>query len=233
MSWGQLEYSVSISQLKEKEKNEENIKFLNSIKNNDMNAFFHFIETGADVNCVVNEETPLLYAMDYDNIDIFSLLINFNADVNYEFDNYSLIWKTIWQKKNDFFKLLINKISKKTRERNTGKTILMEAVRYSNLEAVKATVLAGFNINDKDNKGNTALHYALGKENMNENDLEIIKFLIAAGADVLSKNANGNTPEDVVKEDISPSTENTITHQNNTGGKKKYKKNNNPKYRPK
>lgn len=235
MTWGQLEYSTTIKQIKDQEKLAENIMFLDSIRKHDTEHFFKLIEVGADVNCIVNEETPLMVALNVDDTDLFSLLIRFNADVNHEFDGYSIAWNTIWQNKSSFFKLLVNKINRSTRDKITGKTLLMEAVNYSNLDIVKSAVIAGFDVNAKDNRGNTALHHALAKQNLSDADVEIIKFLIASGADVLSQNANGNTPEEVIKEDIAVTqTQNIQPKQNVSQGKKnQHKKNNAPKYRPK
>lgn len=234
-NWAQLEYGMITKSIQEEHAKNDNNEFIRAIIDGNVEYFFECIEKGADVNCVLEGETPLLVAMNQNNVDLFSLLINLNANVNYEFDDgYSIVWKTLWQQKNDFLNLLVKKINKNTKEKKTGKTILMEAVRYSNLNAVKAIVLSGFNINMKDNKGNTALHYALSKDNMNENDVEIVKFLIASGADVLSKNVNGNTPEDVIKSDIQEPQEPKVTN----GQKQKVPKNNysnkkNPKYTPK
>ena len=229
MSWGQIDFNYSASKIFENENNNKNNGFLDCIRTGDIQKFFEYIENGADVSYVnTMEETPLSLSMSTNNIEIFELLIKFNANVNYKRDGYSLIWESLWENKTDFFQLLVPHIAKNTRETDTGKTILMEAIDYSNLEAVKSSVMAGININAKDNKGNTPLHYALNKENLSEDDKEIIKFLISAGADVYAQNANGNTPEDVMKADVKvdePVVQQTQkqTQKKNYGNKKSYK----------
>lgn len=235
-NWNQVEFYYNAHSNFQKQKNERNLAFLSHIKANNLTAFFEDIENGVDVNFVSDiSETPLSTAMDYNNLELFELLLKFHADVNYQYDGYSLIWQSLWQDKNDFFKLMVRKINKNTREKGTGKTILMESVLLSNLEAVKAIILSGFNINDKDHNGNTALHYALNKDFYTETDKEIIKFLISSGADVLAKNANGNTPEDVIKEEPTTSMTQSV-QQTNTQNyapkqsqKQTYKKKNTPK----
>lgn len=202
-NWGEIEFGINSELLAEQEYIEKNEALMNSIRNDDEKSVFNAVENGADVSYThfLTQETPLMLSMELNNIDMFDLLISLGANVNQKInDDYSLIWETLWQNKMDFFKILIGKVNKNTRLKNTGKTILMEAVTLSNLEAVQSCVFNGFNVNEKDNKGNTALHYALSKKNMNENDKEIVKFLISYGADVLSKNANGNKPEDVMFE---------------------------------
>lgn len=243
-TWGQVEFFYSSNKNFNQQNYVKNMNFLQSIRDNNLTGFFDFIETGADVNFISNApETPLSVAMYSDNLDMFSLLLKFGANANAPYNNgQSLIWDSLWENRTDFFKLMIPNIYKNTKEPNTGKTILMEAVDYSNLEAVKACIIAGFNVNDKDHKGNTALHYALNKDYYTETDKEIIEFLIRSGADVLAQNANGNTPEDVIKEDLpqpaAPSQQqsygNSQPKQTNKQSKgKNYKKTNYPKYRPK
>ena len=64
-------------------------------------------------------------------------------------------------------------------------TFLVEA---GNLEIVKYLLEKGGNINDKDDKGRTALIYASMSV-----DLETVKYLIEKGADVNAKDNNGST----------------------------------------
>jgi ankyrin repeat protein len=65
------------------------------------------------------------------------------------------------------------------------------AANAGHIEAVKQHLLAGTNVNAKDNRGNTPLHYA---SNLGHN--AVIRLLIAKGADVNAMYNDGETPLD-------------------------------------
>ncbi len=69
-----------------------------------------------------------------------------------------------------------------------GRTALMVAARYGELEIVRFLINNGADVNYEDNDGWTALKFAAG-----EGKLEIVKFLINNGADVNAKDNNGWT----------------------------------------
>lgn len=240
MSWNELLFNSQVNENYQNEQIENHMILMETIRKGNVEQLLRLIEnTGADINYFYLGSTPLFSSLDIDKFEIFELLIDLGADVNYEINGYSVVWQTIWQNKNDYLKILASKINKNTHEHKTGKSVLMEAVLHSNLEAVKALVLANFNINMRDKKGNTALHYALSKSTMNENDIEIVKFLIDNGADVLAENYNGHTPNDVMKDDINNSIPEPQQSQKQGQGynnkpKQSFKKKNNfPMYRPK
>lgn len=64
-----------------------------------------------------------------------------------------------------------------------------QPVEYSNFEVVKALVDAGANVNLANNDGNTPLHLAFLRR-----DLDMITYLIEHGANVNAANAAGETP---------------------------------------
>lgn len=231
INWGQIEFNYASENRLSHQDYAKNMNFLYSIRKNDVENFFRHLENGVNINFISNGlETPLMIAMENNNLDLFSLLLDFHANANQEIDGYSLIWYAIWEGKNDFINLLVKKTSKNTKEHKTGKTILMEAVLYSNFEAVQSIVLSGFNVNAKDNKGNTALHYALNKDMYSQDDKEIIKFLINAGADVLAKNSNGNTPSNMIKDNTTVELEQNHNNQYNQNNNYTNKPKNNRSY---
>jgi ankyrin repeat protein len=78
---------------------------------------------------------------------------------------------------------------------NGGYLALHEACLGGQLEAVKALIEAGSNINAPSNNGDTPLHDAA--ENAHG---DIVKYLVSKGADTKAKNKNGDRPIDVSKD---------------------------------
>ncbi len=94
---------------------------------------------------------------------------------------------------------------------------LIEAVRTRDPLSVSKFIAAGAELNGIDTHGNTALHYAVGT-----NELEIAKCLIIAGADVSLRNNLGETALDLLKGDASAQMESLLAlsfeakHKENT-----------------
>jgi len=77
-----------------------------------------------------------------------------------------------------------------------GKTALMSAVGASGQpEIVKFFIAAGSEINTQDNNGETALHWAVRR-----GDIDIVKILLEAGVETNKKNKAGKTPRQVAEE---------------------------------
>ena len=72
--------------------------------------------------------------------------------------------------------------------------MLLSATKSGNLEYVKLAIAKGANINTKDEKGSTPLHWATYYEYT-----EIIRFLLMEGANPYEKDNYGLTPIDVAK----------------------------------
>ena len=72
--------------------------------------------------------------------------------------------------------------------------MLLTASKNGNLEYVKLAIAQGANINAKDEKGSTALHWATYYEHT-----DIIRFLLMQGANPYETDKYGLTPIDVAK----------------------------------
>jgi uncharacterized protein len=76
----------------------------------------------------------------------------------------------------------------------SGSRPLHVACNRSNLEEVKALVLAGANINSVGDMGNTPLHEAVGANNP-----EIVEFLLLSGADLSIRNEFEQTAKEIAE----------------------------------
>jgi hypothetical protein len=73
---------------------------------------------------------------------------------------------------------------------------VFDLIYKSQFEAVKSQVTKGIvNINSRNDKGQTLLHYALLY-----NQIEIAKFLISQGADLKAKDSSGQKIENLIHE---------------------------------
>lgn len=108
------------------------------------------------------KENDLKYALSSDNVENFQKLVTPKTKTDcFKIGNssYSLLALTIKTgAKNCFDYLLTQKID--VEKACAGKTPLMYAVKYNNLNMVKALIKAGANTKAKTGSGRTALDYA-------------------------------------------------------------------------
>jgi ankyrin repeat protein len=72
--------------------------------------------------------------------------------------------------------------------------MLITSAKAGNLDYVKLAIAQGANINAKDDKGGTALHWAVYY-----NHKEIVKFLLMQGANPFEVDNQGVSPIDVAR----------------------------------
>jgi ankyrin repeat protein len=175
---------------------------------NDKNGIKKVLKMSAPINCNDEHITPLIACMQNDNSDLASYLIKAGASISYKpTANFeSAFWYALKQKKHNFLKLFVDnrcilEWSVPKSEKDAPQTPLIYATIESDLPAVEI-LLAHYNIkvNEKDGKGNTALHYNVAKQDMSQDDIEIGRLLIAAGADTAMPNQEGQTPEDLAQD---------------------------------
>ncbi|XP_075227284.1 uncharacterized protein LOC142327831 [Lycorma delicatula] len=163
-----------------------------AIKNKNSNNIARLINAGADVNAVdINGRTSFCYAVIYCNDqDVVNLLINKGAD-----SKTSNVFDRIWfrievvKKSDDKFMAKLISYTKHISYRNKdkiirdvyGQTFLMYAIKLNmNKNIIFNAIHNVDNVNATDNKGNSALIYAIKYKC----DIDIIIKLIEHGADI-------------------------------------------------
>jgi ankyrin repeat protein len=137
-----------------------------------------FIQEGIDVNTKVHGCTPLHCAARYGHKEVAELLIAEGADVNAkDTRGRTPIDLAINQGRKEMAKLLASK---------SGDVSLYIAAYIGDLQTVEKFIDRSANLDAKDQKGKTALHYAA-----KAGEIGAAKLLIAKGADV---NAGDWTP---------------------------------------
>lgn len=141
------------------------------------------IKSGVSFDSQMKEgETPLMCGCATGKIEVVKYLVNKGANI----DKTDKIGKTplfFSVQRNTSENVVVTKylIEKKanvnTKLKTNGATPLIKASYTGNIEAVKLLLLAGANINDKDNNGKTALKWA---KEYKQNEIE--KLLTKTGA---------------------------------------------------
>ena len=147
-------------------------------------AVEYFLDQGLDVNAHFGEGiTPLLLAVDVGNIPGALTLVRRGADINAADKNGITVFRYAVMK--GATELIAQAIAKKSdlsaADARTGKTVLHEAALRGYSAIVGDLLKAGTDKNAKDNKGRTALSYAL-------------KYGNGAAADVLKKAGAAEVP---------------------------------------
>ena len=137
------------------------------------------IHKGADVNAEKAGVTPLHWASRGNFMQIAELLIAEDADVNAKSDlgETSLDWANKYNQGNTAALL---------RKHGGRSGSIHGAARDGDIEAVKDFLASGTDVNKKDDKARTALHFAANQQ--------IAKFLVSNEADINAKSNNGLTP---------------------------------------
>lgn len=187
---------------------------VNAVLSNDEEAIQLLLDAKVNLNKLNAEGfSPLHMAIIIGDIKTAGLLINNGADVNktsttYVYSGYTgqmgqgvkPIIASIRNKQPDIISLLMRNGA------NAPENILIEGVNTNNPSVINELIKNGVDIDKKNKRGNTALHYAVsfpGTECMEGacsgpiihiDSLLMTKTLIDNGADVNAKNNYGSTP---------------------------------------
>lgn len=166
------------------------------------------LKKGAPINCNDEHITPLIAAIQNDDLSLAYYLLNAGARISFKPNaNFEdAFWFALKQKKHDFLKIFVdNKCllewSKPKNEKESPQTPLIYATVQSDLRSVEILLNHyAIKVNERDGIGNTALHYNISKQELSQDDIEIGRLLIAAGADTEISNLEGKTPEDLAQD---------------------------------
>jgi serine/threonine-protein phosphatase 6 regulatory ankyrin repeat subunit B len=153
-----------------------------------------------DVNAKsVKGETPLYIASKYDCTDVIILLLEHGADPNIadKFGRTPLHAASSINSPDAVNILLNNAADVDVKENLLGKTPLFAALEKGHTYIADALLVAGADINTKNNNGKTPLFTAC--EN---GEKEIIDFLLSRGANLYDKDNDGRTCFDVANKEI-------------------------------
>ncbi len=133
----------------------------------------------------------LMEAVPYCTTDTIRLLIEHGADVNHTNNcGGTILMLAARYGRTDIAKILMEEHSVNVNQDNNvfTTTSLIEAAKVGRIDLVRLLLEHGAHINHKDNKGNTALHYAACYGN-----IAVVKLLLAAGAHLDINNHDGYT----------------------------------------
>ncbi len=152
----------------QKESLGESNDLINAVLENDLEKAQTLLSEGADVHQKdARGWTPIHNAVYEDHLEMATLLLKYGADVNA---------KTLCGPDYEGYRM----------DRYTP---LIVATPHGQLETIQYLIEHGANVNDKEDLGNTALHYAASNGN-----LATAEYLIKHGADVNASNTHGDTP---------------------------------------
>ena len=155
------------------------------------------IELGADVNqecnnSALNNSSPLHLAIASKDAELVKIFVESGADIYQARKDgltpFAKMQREGQDKNSEIYKIINgqhNKIDS-----------LFDAVLSNDTNKVKGALASGVNINSKNEKGYTVLHYAVMGGNV-----ELVKFLVENGADIHQKSRDGLTLDKILEKD--------------------------------
>lgn len=201
-NWTNLNKVLELSVKDIDKKAKEALKMIELTQLGDKKEIINLLKEGATLNCYADMSTPLIETVKNENEELADYFLKVGATVNFRPSEEinDALWESLTRKKYSFLRKFINKKCLLSRSKE-NQIALIWATQESDVEAVEI-LLTHYNIkvNERDNTGNTALHYNVAKSPHTEDDISIGKMLIAAGADINGTNFDGQTPEDMAQD---------------------------------
>ena len=199
-SWKELHRYLDRGEKFDRHKKELTNELIDACLKGEESRIKMLIREGAFIDSDDGSINPLMACIEGGNLEIARILLMINADPTSMVKNNDATWMALKQNKIDFLKIFFEKKLLLNREIGSNKTLLMLAVEKSNLEAVKI-IAYNVNVNEKDNEGNTALHYNMRKKNPNDQDREIGRILLSLGAMGDNSNNEGQSAREIASEE--------------------------------
>lgn len=155
-----------------------------AVENGNMKLVLDLLRGGADVNFRDEDDpyiTPLIAAIEHENIILTKLLLLVGADPNLDTQTFTPLIMAIYKKFDDAVNLLLEYNADVNVMSQDDNTPLIEAVRQGNLNLIKILMERGADMNVEDFEGINAIYASV-----QNNHLEILKFLHESGGSLYS-----------------------------------------------
>jgi ankyrin repeat protein len=181
--------------------------FIKVVEEGDLEAAKLFVTAGMHPNVISKDRSPLLVAVEEENIEMIKFLTNEDANVNIK-AKYTPLYMAIHKNNYDIVKLLLEEGA----DPNilTSSYPLDKALENSNIEIIKALITSGANKSLRDPIKSAAentnyevvqLLLALGFKVKEDallgtkiSDHQVMRALVNAGANLNARDSKGNTP---------------------------------------
>ena len=161
----------------------------------------YLVENGADINaCSDDHCTPLMIAIKMGHINVATYLVEHGAKVDLKDDRgCTALHHAMYYYHHDRLEVCSCLIERgadvngcyNNKSPQNGRTPLMIASRYGQLDAMTLLIKQGANVNLQDKEGETALHYAVDGSDVS---CEVLSCLIENGANFDAFSNSGCTP---------------------------------------
>ena len=161
----------------------------------------YLVENGADINaCSDDHCTPLMIAIKMGHINVATYLVDHGAKVDLKDDRgCTALHHAMYYYHHDRLEVCSCLIERgadvngcyNNKSPQNGRTPLMIASRYGQLDAMTFLIKQGANVNLQDKEGETALHYAVDGSDVS---CEVLSCLIENGANFDAFSNSGCTP---------------------------------------
>ena len=161
----------------------------------------YLVENGADINaCSDDHCTPLMIAIKMGHINVATYLVEHGAKVDLKDDHgCTALHHAMYYYHHDRLEVCSCLIERgadvngcyNNESPQNGRTPLMIASRYGQLDAMTFLIKQGANVNLQDKEGETALHYAVDGSDVS---CEVLSCLIENGANFDAFSNSGCTP---------------------------------------
>jgi len=147
------------------------------------------IKWGADINKVVDGETPLIKAVKMNHLELVQFMVENGADINKKIlnnDGDTALGAAIYSKNLEIVKYLVEHGADVNNATFRSEIPLNIAINQENKEMIKYLIECGIDVNSNKNSNKYWESGALGNA-ASKNDMEMVKYLISCGAKVDTK----------------------------------------------
>lgn len=211
-SWNNLNLFLSLDEKFQYTKKDLTNMLIQACMRNSKEEIIGAMKSGAYVNSHDDLQTPIMATVENGTVEVAQFLLKLGANPSVFINNKDAIWLSLLQQKYDFLDLFYMEKYRQNSKKETGETPLIHATKESDLRAVEI-IAYKVNVNQRDNLGNTALHYNFQKPEPSEEDVAIAKILMACGADTNAPNNEGVTCRDLSSASISDMASVIIEHE--------------------